>query len=545
MRDSRPRLREIFFRVERRLDVHFYTSNIEKFLQARSVFEKVGLILRHFRTKTEPYHEEYSLGKHELLARALDEVRSRVGAGSIFFVEDTSIRIETLSTPAGDVPGLAAKEWFASTTFESLDVALKARANDRRATVKSDIGVHIPSLQRPIFFHGETTGAVASTAPTFSASVSHPWLTPTTFNGWIIPDGARKRLGEMSFEESWPYDFRVQALLLLIERLEEYTATLNLPTSAYSRRAAAATASQLSLLDSRREVLIIVGRTCAGKTTMGERLSFQHGFRVFEASAVLRTFQSKTASDGPQSEQQFAKNILADYGSDAVARKLLDLIDGTDIDRLAVTGFRTIEELECMRGHFPEAKVVFVDASERTRYERRLKRARADEALSFEDFNELDRSQWSFGLLRVAEELADVRVMNEGSLDDYYSRISAITTDNLNSQVTGISTMLHPRHAAESNQLVRSLEALEQEARPLDCGEIEAVTTRSGFPVRHNNANKVLKTAPELAARIEMPGSRVRYKISDAGRAYLRLVLAKERATRDAPGASAKEERKL
>jgi inosine/xanthosine triphosphate pyrophosphatase family protein/dephospho-CoA kinase len=545
VRDTRPTLREIFFRAERRLDVHFYTSNIEKFLQARAVFEKAGLILRHFRTRTEPYHEEYSLGKHELLTRALEEVRSRVGAGSILFVEDTSIRIEALSTLGEDFPGLAAKEWFACTPFESLDEALKARANDRRATVKSDIGVHIPGLQRPIFFRGETSGTVASTAPTFSASASHPWLTPATFNGWIIPDGARKRLGEMSFEESWPYDFRVQALQLLIERLEEYTATLNLPSSAYSRRAATAAASQLSLLDSKREVLIIVGRTCAGKTTMGERLSFQHGFVVFEASAVLRTFQSKATSEGSQAEQQFAQNILAEYGPDAVARKLLDLIDGTDIERLAVTGFRTIEELECMRGHFPEAKVVFVDASERTRYERRIKRARADEALSFEDFNELDRNQWSFGLLRVAEELADIRVVNEGSLDDYYSRIAAIATDNSNSQLTGISKMLHPRYAADSNQLVRSLEALEQEARPLDCGEIEVVTTRSGFPVRHNNANKVLKTAPELAARIEMPGSRVRYKISDAGRAYLRLIRNKERATRAAQGALAQEGRNL
>lgn len=542
MRDFRPRLREIFFRAERRLDVHFYTSNIEKFLQARAVFEKAGLILRHFRTKTEPYHEDYSLGKHELLARALEEVRNRVGVGSIFFVEDTSIRIEVLSTPADDVPGLAAKEWFASTAFESLDIALKARGDDRRATVKSDIGVLIPGLQRPIFFHGETMGLVAVTPPAFSASVAHPWLTPATFNGWIIPDGARKCLGEMSFEESWPYDFRVHALQLLIERLEEYTAALNLPTSAYSRRAATAAASQLSLLDSKRQVLIVVGRTCAGKTTMGERLSFQHGFVVFEASAVLRTFQSETVPGGPHPEQQFAKSILADYGSDAVARKLLDLIDGTDMERLAVTGFRTIEELECMRGHFPEAKVVFVDASERTRYERRIKRARADESLSFEEFNELDRSQWSFGLLRVAEELADVRIMNEGTLDDYYSRIAAVATDNLSGQVTGVSTMLHPRHAADSNQLVRSLEALEEEARPLDCGEIEAITTRFGTPVRHNNANKVLKTAPELAARIEMPGSRVRYRISDAGRAYLRLVRAKERVTRGIPGTSSKEE---
>jgi dephospho-CoA kinase/inosine/xanthosine triphosphate pyrophosphatase family protein len=524
MHDARPRLREIFFRAERQLDVHFYTSNIEKFLQARAVFEKCGLILRYFRTKTDPYHEDYSLGKDKLLARALEEVRSHVGAGSILFVEDTSIRIEALSREDHDFPGLAAKEWFASTTFSELDETLRARSNNRKATVKSDIAVHIPGSSRPIFFRGQTLGDVAVSPPTFAPSVAHPWLTPTTFNGWIIPEGSRKRLGEMSFEESWPYDFRVESLQHLIDRLEEYTAALNLPTSAYSRKTTTSAAAQLPLLETERQVFIIVGRTCAGKTTMGERLSLEYAFKVFEASSVLRIFDSPKRLQSPRTEREFAEQILTEYGPDAVARKLLDLMEGSNIERLAVTGFRTIEELECMRGHFPEARVVFVDASERTRYERRLKRARTDESLSFEEFNKLDRDQWSLGLLRVAEELADIKIQNEGSLDEYNARIAAVASDDLTGHLPGVSTMLQPRFGSDANQLFRCLEALEQAARPLDCGEIESATTDSGFPVRHNNANKVLKAAPELVIRIEMPRSRVRYRISDSGRAYLRVM---------------------
>lgn len=537
MRDTRPRLREIFFRADRQLDVHFYTSNIEKYLQARAVFEKCGLILRYFRTTTEPYEEDYALGKEGLLTRAIEQVRSRVGVGSIFFVEDTSIRIDALSDRDRDFPGLSAKEWFSSTTFETLNETLLTRNNDRYATVKSDIAVHIPGLPRPSFFHGETRGDIASSPPTFVASSSHPWLTPTTFNGWLIPHGARKRLGEMSFEESWSYDFRVESLQRLIDRLEEYTAALNLPASAYSRKTTARAASQLSLLETQREVFIIVGRTCAGKTTMGEHLSLQYNFQVFEASSVLRTFRSPTDEATQVTEQQFAERILKRFGADAVARKLLDLVDGSNIERLAVTGFRTIEELECMRGTFPEAKIVFIEASERTRYERRLKRSRTDEALSFEAFNTLDRSQWNFGLLRVAEELADIRITNESSLEDYYGRIAAIMTGNPDMEVSGVSTMIKPRYGSEANQLLRALEALEQAARPLDCAEIQDATGRSGFPVRHNNANKVLKAAPELAQRIEMPGSRVRYNISDSGRAYLRIMRTREsaRAEKDRP----------
>jgi dephospho-CoA kinase len=338
----------------------------------------------------------------------------------------------------------------------------------------------------------------------------------------------------MSFEESWPYDFRVESLLKVIDRLEEYTAALNLPPSAYSRRASTTAPAQLSLLQTRREILVIVGRTCAGKTTMAERLSAEHGYTYFEASSILRTFQDPNPENADGSnmagDQGFAERILNRFGPDAVARRLLELIEGTHIERLAVSGFRTIEELECIRAHFPEARVVLVYASDRTRYERRIKRARADEGLTFEQFNRLDESQWSFGLLRVAEELADIRIVNEGTLEEFYSKIGSVVSGDFSAPVAGVSQMLRPRHWSATNQLVRCLEVLSAAARPLDCAEIEEGTSNAGFKVRHNNANKVLKAAGELARRIEMPNCRVRYRISDAGRAYLRLLHQRESA---------------
>lgn len=520
--DVRPSLREIFFGADRRPDVYFYTSNIEKYLQARAIFEKCGLILRHFRTRTEPYAEDYSVGKDELLRRAIDEVKDSVGRGSLFFVEDTSIRIEALSSPESDIPGLAAKEWFASTSFDKLNQTLLSRGDERRASVKSDIALHVPGLGKPVFFRGECRGVVATTPPQFSAPVAHPWLTPSTFNGWLIPDGSTKRLGEMSFEESWRFDFRVKSLLSLIERLEEYCAALNLPTSAYSRRGSAGAAGQLSLLEMQREVLIVVGRTCAGKTTMCEHLSVQHGFRFFEASDVLRMFD-RPGSLREASEQVFAEHVLTKQGPDAVARKILSLLDST-VEKLAISGFRTIEELECLRASIPEAKIVFVEASDRTRYERRIKRARAGESMTFAEFNALDQAQWRFGLLRVAEEMADIKVVNERTIGEFLDNVDGIAAEAITAATPNVSVMLRPRHASATNQLFRSLEVLERAGRPLECGEIESMTGEAGTRIRHNNVNKVLKAVPELATRMEMEGNRLRYRITDSGRAYLRLL---------------------
>ena len=140
------------FSIRRSNYLFFYTSNLAKFLQARVVFARSGLVLQHFRSKTDPYNEDYSAGKEVLLERAIQEIVSSVGASSLFFVEDTSLRLESLSTSSDDFPGLTVKEWFAQATFGELDRSLREKGNDRRAVIKSDIALHVPGLIHPCFF---------------------------------------------------------------------------------------------------------------------------------------------------------------------------------------------------------------------------------------------------------------------------------------------------------------------------------------------------------------------------------------------------------
>src|SRR5258706_6595443 len=151
--DARPRMREVFYLLERRPEVHFYTSNVDKFLQARLVFRRSGLRLSHYPTRSEPYFEDYGSGSAHLLGRAVAQISQLTGGGSIFFFEDTSVRIEALSE-SGDYPGLSVKEWFAQTSFEKMDGDLRDRGDDRRGIVKSDIALHLPGLARPIPVHG-------------------------------------------------------------------------------------------------------------------------------------------------------------------------------------------------------------------------------------------------------------------------------------------------------------------------------------------------------------------------------------------------------
>ncbi|MEX0729012.1 MAG: non-canonical purine NTP pyrophosphatase [Planctomycetaceae bacterium] len=508
------------------MEVFFYTSNLPKFLQASTVFEHSGLVLKHFKSKTDPYNEDYAVGKDRLLTKAIKEIVGMIGKQSLFFVEDTSLCINALSKQGEDVPGLSVKEWFTKTSFEQCDAELHKKGKGRSAIIKSDIGLHVPGLPRPLFFHGEVSGEIAETSPLFPENERYPWLTPNTFNGWFIPDGAEKRLGEMSLEESWKYDFRTRALESLLNRLEEYAAALNLPPHAYSRLRHVAPSNQMLLFPEHKPVFVVLGKTCAGKSTFGELVSEKHGLHWIEASKVLRTFKSEY-DDEPGKDFDFAKHTLETKGQDIVARRILQIYGNEVSDGMVMTGFRTIEELEAIKAHIPHAKVILVDASERARFQRHLARGRLDAIKTVREFKAHDVKQWSFGLLRVAEDFADIRVTNERSIQDYWQQIEFLLSMETGKPFPGVSWRVNPRHGIADNQLYRCLAVINDAGRSLSCDEIQELTRITGATIRHNNANKVLKRVPELAKRYDVENERIRYEITNAGRAYVRYMMAR------------------
>ena len=337
--------------------------------------------LNHFRSRTEPYDEDYSLETEELLGSAIDDIRSAYGLRSVFFVEDTSLRIECLSDQV-DFPGVGVKEWFQDVNFDEIQGQIETLGGDRRATVKSDIALHIPTLSHPIFFHGETKGVVAETPPDFEPSIQYPWLTPDTFNGWFIPDGSDTRLGNMSFEESLRFDFRAKSLRQLLERLVEMSAVLSLQRPHYTAtKPPKASSTQLSLNLSELKVLVVIGEKCAGKTTFGDFAIGDGHIPVFEASAVLRSFAESEGASIQTGDD--AKSFLETYGQDIVARRIANLI-GPDVEQLVIVqGLRTIEEIEFLSQQYPGLAIVQIVADERIRFERHIKRARDLDAKTF------------------------------------------------------------------------------------------------------------------------------------------------------------------
>ena len=512
----RPRYGDVF-RFDRLFSVFFYTSNTDKLIQARLIFMRSGYQLRHYRSRHEPYDEDYSLGTRGLLNNALKQVSQDFDLRSMFFVEDTSLRLEALSEEE-DYPGTRVKEWFAATSFYDLASQIKLRGGDRRAVVKSDIALQIPTLSRPIFFHAETSGQVALDPPTFLPSVPYPWLTPNTFNGWFIPGGSSKRLGEMEFEESLEYDFRAKALGLVIERLEELTAALNFGARHHITRRSIArslASGQMSLFPAERSrVLLVVGNKCGGKSTFSDFLIGYHkNVFALEASTILRNLAAVENEAVNSSGEALA--YLQKKGWDVVAREAASIILRENASLNIVTGFRTAEELLFMRKTFPNAEIVLIEADQRTRFERHIKRARGIDARSFKEFQRLDEEQASFGAMRVAHELAEAVIRNDDDIGQYHRKIEEL--------IRGREAKSDSKRADES-ELQRSLRALHKIGHAATCDEIARVTEEQGHPVRKYNTNRALKSIPEFATRVTKSDQLLKYRLTQRAVPLLELL---------------------
>jgi inosine/xanthosine triphosphate pyrophosphatase family protein/shikimate kinase len=520
---DRLEIRDAFLRLPRQLSISFYTSSRAKFSQASTIFQMSGARLTYRSQDEDPYYEDYTGTKESLLAGAIQEIRHRAGDASPFFIEDTSIKIDALSQ-YGDYPGLRAKEWFAKTSFENL-LANVDEIGNRRCSVESCIGLALPGLVRPLFFYGETAGELVSSVPRASMNLNTPWLDPDSFSAWFTPDGANRTLAQMSFEESITYDFRSKSLLALIDRLEELTIILNVGPAAYRRReydfSSDVGKSQEALFDidpvssHAPALLLVVGPTCAGKTTFGMQAMNDTDTTFVDASSLVRKRRSE--ADTAQSLGDFALDLLEEEGYDMVARAIADSY--LPLTRsLVVTGLRTIEEIELLRQLVPDLRLVSLRTPQKVRYERFIRRA-SREPLTYTEFQRRDIQQASLGLLPVADELADLILENVGRMEDFIAQIRWIIG------VPGGSsrdvTQVGKRMPLASSQLYRSLIILRGAGRALTTQEISSALK---YKILHNNVNKMLRRYPQLARRRESPGSKVRYEITSHGLAFLSAI---------------------
>ena len=343
----------------------------------------------------------------------------------------------------------------------------------------------------------------------------------------------------MPLGESLNYDFRAKALNALLQRLQEYEAVLNLPPGNYALPLRQISRQQPNLFP-KSPLLVVVGRVCAGKTTLGNYAMSVKGGLHIEASDVMRDLAADSRIKAP-TMAEMARTLLTQSGSDVVAKEIEKRF-GKSLDNGAViTGFRTLEEVRYTRERHPGCRVILVECGARIRFERHLARRRVEGVNTFTDFTTFDRNQWTFGLLGRVADICDLKIVNEGPMSEYEGKIDSIleggyenieTAGRKGLRMGGVHLLNRDSTALRTTRLYRCLQALVDLGRPASCREISALTQSSErqFQDRYvetvsdRHVNWILKGVPELAHRIRRHGEPVQYEITPAGRTYVKMV---------------------
>ena len=408
------------------LELTFLTSNIVKLEHASYIADQLPIRVVGFRQRT--YHATYFeprvSSRKELLEKsyrnALEQCR-RAGISTrnqFFILEDTSVRVDALSTQGRDFPGLEIKYWMEKTSFSELDSALRLAGNDRSAQVRSDVLMHVPDAYRSVLkvkdkyliFTGKQTGHVVESEIDFESNLVFPWLDNRTFNKWFCPKGFELPLGALEISEADGVDFRGKAFEKMFSFLYSCGLVAEIPL-------------QMNLSLSDNIDFILCGYTCAGKTTASQHLAREYGYLHIEASDFMHlNYFYRHGYQRNIPIGYFAEQALVQLPH-IVAEKVAEYILEEEPGPIVASGFRSIVEVDWLLDKLAflgrRFEVVFIDSEPGNRFDRIRARNRVGDGISFSEFEEKDDQQGRMGLRGIRESDSVTVWTNDGGLDAY------------------------------------------------------------------------------------------------------------------------------
>lgn len=173
----------------------------------------------------------------------------------------------------------------------------------------------------------------------------------------------------------------------------------------------------------------LTGRNAAGKGTVAELLG-EAGFAYFSLSDAIRDeLKARGLEETRAHLTDVGNDLRARHGAAVLAERIADkLHGGADF---VVDSIRNPAEVHALRAAHSHFRLWYVDASAATRFERLRTRNRAGDVATYEEFvaqeaRELETDDPSTQQLLATEALADVRVPNDGSVDDLRETVSGL-----------------------------------------------------------------------------------------------------------------------
>jgi len=167
------------------------------------------------------------------------------------------------------------------------------------------------------------------------------------------------------------------------------------------------------------KIICVAGMPGAGKSIFAS-IAKEFSIPVITMGDAVRVEASKRGiPQTPETLGALMLELRREEGPEAVAKRCLDLLpEGSKV--VVIEGVRSLEELEYFKKHCNQLHLVAIHASPRTRFERLVARGRPDDPKDWPQFKERDLRELKVGLGSVIA-LADIMVVNEGSIDELYA----------------------------------------------------------------------------------------------------------------------------
>jgi adenylate kinase family enzyme/inosine/xanthosine triphosphate pyrophosphatase family protein len=521
-------------------DITFITSNQTKVAHARYLCKGYDVNILQYKKLFYGvgYNEPRIYDRRELLQRSFDDALRRweknvAGSGNrLFFIEDTSVRIDALSDEKNEVPGVDVKYWMQAINFTSLDKLLREHGNNRKVSVSSHVILFLTdSLKEKVgtkdrykVFTSTSNGNIVEHEQQIETQILYPWLDNKTFNKWFVPDGYSLPISLLKIEDADNGDFRKGAFQQMLRFLKENGQIESSPKPMPDLR--------LQFDD----IFVVCGPTCSGKSTIGKYLVDNYGYYHIEASDFMTLRYHETHGAKSQIDKhKFAAEVL-NIDPLFVVDKVLDYLYVREIyDKFVITGFRTVNEVSSFMKRFISAKLklIYLNADFDTRFKRWVLRKRDTDTYTQERFEKIDLLQKGMGVTDISRMIGTKNLDNnwDGLKYLYTSFDKVIDAEKTKIQHRNEETLCQLDNISLEKAILITLALIYQE------DETKYVTTTEiSKQINHifkkskknkNNVSRYFNQSYSLYFDVKKEGRKIKYKISPIGYSEAMKLLTK------------------
>ncbi len=379
--------------------------------------------MRTYKSKIREYSESYNKSPDEALLHSIEAVKSDLGHLGMFFIEDSTITINALSTNTKTIPGLATKEFFKKYDFDSIDRMIKAHGNDRTVTISSKLCLNIPGSVEPEIFSATLDGIFLENQYQATTEEAPVWINNTPFASYFVPDGKDKPFIQLPEKELYEIDIRFEAAKKLIFRLRQFSAIYENRLLFIRNKTVVKESYQGRLF--KPTLIIISGYSSSGKTTVSSYLKTKFNLDHIEESSVVT---SEISLFSNQERKTSIDKTIEKFGPLHFIKKALEGIHLHRNNPLCISGVRTLVEVDYIKKHYPFSVLLYIDGHLELFSMRHRKKCLRNKNLEG-DYQKLIKNEFQWGMESIKQN-ADYIINNNCNfellfyhIDEFYNSI--------------------------------------------------------------------------------------------------------------------------